>query len=140
MHDETQWSSICLGDEITLETLERLKQEGEEKQGLHGKMVSARVSFKGIARHVSKIKTGKGNASENNEVIIAQHLEPELVGLFPNSAGCLVDMGGALSHAAIVARELDYPVLVLSGCSSTIQDGDQIEVSADGAITITRKK
>ena len=140
MHDETQWSSICLGDEITLETLERLKQEGEEKQGLHGKMVSARVSFKGIARHVSKIKTGKGNASENNEVIIAQHLEPELVGLFPNSAGCLVDMGGALSHAAIVARELDYPVLVLSGCSSTIQDGDQIEVSADGAITITRQK
>ncbi len=47
-------------------------------------------------------------------------------------------MGGALSHAAIVARELDYPILVLAGCSTTICEGDFIEVSAEGAITITR--
>lgn len=61
-----------------------------------------------------------------------------MVGLFPGTAECLVDMGGALSHAAIVARELDYPILVLAGCSTTICDGDFIEVSAEGAITITR--
>ena len=100
-------------------------------------MVSVRQAFKGVARHVDSIKK---QPLSGNEVLVAKHLDPELVGHFPSSVGCLADMGGALSHAAIVARELDYPVLVLSGCSSTVHDGDQIEVSADGIVTISRKK
>ncbi len=136
VHAETQWAMVSLGDELTLETLERLERKDAKRQGLFGKMVSTKVPFKGIARHIASIKE---QALDTNEIIVAQHLEPELVGLFPNSKGCLVDMGGALSHAAIVARELDYPILVLAGCSTTIHDGDLIKVSTDGAITITRK-
>lgn len=99
-------------------------------------MVSVPVAFKGTARHFNTVRT---RSIENDEILIAQHLEPELVGLFPKTAACVVDMGGALSHAAIVARELGYPILVLAGCSSTVRDGDFVEVSGEGAITITRE-
>jgi phosphohistidine swiveling domain-containing protein len=132
---EAQWATVSLGDNLSLETLERLQKTEIEKKGLYGRMVSTRVAFKGKARH---LKTLKNQHLDDNEVIIAEHLEPELVGLFPRTVGCLADMGGALSHAAIVARELGYPILVLAGCSSTVCDGDFIEVSAEGAISITR--
>ena len=49
-------------------------------------------------------------------------------------------MGGALSHAAIVARELDYPVLVLPGCFETIADGDLVEVAADGSMELSSSR
>lgn len=132
---EEKWSTISLGDELSIQTIELLQKSGEKQTGLHGKMVSTRIGFKGKARHV---KTIHSEDIEENVILIAEHLTPELVGLFPGTAGCLVDMGGALSHAAIVARELDYPILVLAGCSSTICDGDFVEVGAEGAITITR--
>ena len=144
VHAEAQWAGVSPGDELTLEILERLEKQDQKQEGLLGKMVSTKVAFKGVARHVASmqeqhVENAKMNGAINDLVIIAQHLEPELVGLFPHSAGCVVDMGGGLSHAAIVARELDFPILVLSGCSSTVHDGDLIEVSIDGAITITRQ-
>ncbi len=132
---EAQWATVSLGDNVSLETLERLQKAEVKKKGLHGRMVSTRVAFKGKARH---LKTLENEHLDDNEIVIAEHLEPELVGLFPRTSGCLVDMGGTLSHAAIVARELDYPILVLAGCSSTVCEGDFIEVSAEGAISITR--
>jgi phosphohistidine swiveling domain-containing protein len=133
---EAQWATVSLGDNVSLETLERLQKTEIEKKGLHGRMVSTRVAFKGKARHLKTLENHQH--FDDSEIIIAEHLEPELVGLFPRTVGCLVDMGGALSHAAIVARELGYPILVLAGCSSTVCDGDFIAVSAEGAISITR--
>ncbi len=132
---EEKWSSISLGDDLSIQTIELLQKLGEKQRGLHGKMVSTRIGFKGKARHV---KTVSDQNIEENIILISEHLTPELVGLFPGTTGCLVDMGGALFYAAIVAWELDYPILVLAGCSTTICEGDFIEVSAEGAITITR--
>lgn len=132
---EDKWATTSLGDDLSIQTIELLQKLGEKQTGLYGKMVSTRVGFKGKAHHVG---TAYSEDIPENVILIAEHLTPELVGLFPGTSGCLTDMGGALSHAAIVARELDFPILVLAGCSSTIREGDLIEVSAEGAITITR--
>lgn len=137
VHDEAQWSMITFGDEITLEALECLEGIREVKQGLRGKMVAARKPFHGKVRLVDSINDSDLKA---NVVMLAKHLEPRLVGYFPTTVACLVDIGGTLSHAAIVARELGYPVLVLPGSTSTIRDGDQIDVSFDGVVTVSREK
>ncbi len=137
VHEEAHWSTVNLGDEITLEALERLHSKIHESQALRGKMVSVKIAFNGIARHVDSLKK---HPLSGNEVIVSKYLEPGLTGYFPHSAACIADMGGVLSHAAIVARELDYPVLVLSGSSTTIRDGDEIKVTAEGFISITRKR
>ena len=136
MEEERHWQSISIGDEVSLQSIELLKNtKVEEGAGLRGKMVSSRRGFSGPAR---LLDSSQDSQVANNEIIITQYLTPELVGLFPKSAGCLADVGGALSHAAIVGRELDYPILVLAGCSSTIKDGDWLEVSAEGIITVSR--
>ncbi len=132
---EEAWEKIDLGDEITLEQLEWLEAGTPRSGGLSGKMISSKEPFRGIARLVTTIPEFP---LSGDEILITRFLEPALVGHFPKSLGCIADMGGALSHAAIVARELSYPVLVLPGASTTILDGDLIEVSADGSITIRR--
>lgn len=134
-NQESHWAALRLGDDITLEAIERLTDPGAAAPGLHGKMVSVRKGFSGVARQVAGIV---GKPLTGDEVLITPHLSPELVGHFTTSAGCVSDMGGALSHAAIVARELDYPVLVLAGASTTLRDGDLVEVSAEGVVSIRR--
>ncbi len=136
-NQEAHWAALQLGDEITLEAIERLSVPGEDASGLHGKMVSVRKGFSGVARHVAGIAA---KPLTGEEVLVTPHLTPELVGLYPVSVGCVSDMGGALSHAAIVARELDYPVLVLAGASATLRDGDLVEVSAEGVVTVRRQR
>ncbi|MEW5757789.1 MAG: PEP/pyruvate-binding domain-containing protein [Pseudomonadota bacterium] len=135
LNQESHWAALQLGDEITLESIERLTDPGAAAPGLHGRMVSVRKGFSGVARQVAGIAD---KPLSGNEVLITPHLTPELVGHYSASVGCISDMGGALSHAAIVARELDYPVLVLAGASTTLRDGDLIEVSAEGVVTLRR--
>jgi phosphoenolpyruvate-protein kinase (PTS system EI component) len=48
------------------------------------------------------------------------------------SAALVVDIGGALSHAAIVARELDIPCVVgTQDASRRLRTGDRVRVDGD---------
>jgi pyruvate,water dikinase len=48
------------------------------------------------------------------------------------SAGLVVDIGGALSHAAVVAREMGIPCVVSTGdATKRLRTGDQVRI--DGA-------
>jgi pyruvate,water dikinase len=45
------------------------------------------------------------------------------------SAGLVVDIGGAFSHAAVVARELEIPCVVNTGNGSkTLRTGDRVRL------------
>lgn len=54
------------------------------------------------------------------------------------SSGLVVDIGGALSHAAVVARELGIPCVVNTGSATkTITTGDRIRVDGtNGTVEI----
>ena len=57
--------------------------------------------------------------------------------LFPRLAAVVTDIGGSLSHAAIVARELGIPAVV--GCGDAtlrLKTGDRVHVDG-GAGTVT---
>jgi pyruvate,water dikinase len=58
--------------------------------------------------------------------------------LFPRVAAVVTDIGGSLSHAAIVARELGIPAVV--GCGDAtirLKTGDRVRV--DGSVgTVTQ--
>jgi pyruvate,water dikinase len=60
---------------------------------------------------------------------VAQATDPGWVLLFPHAAGLLVERGSALSHVAIVAREVGLPMVTeLAGISTRLADGDRIEL------------
>ncbi|WP_092046125.1 PEP-utilizing enzyme [Butyrivibrio sp. TB] len=45
------------------------------------------------------------------------------------AAGVVVDTGGTLSHAAIVAREYNIPAVLATGdATSKLKDGDRVMV------------
>jgi len=131
--EEAAWASVDPGSQITLEVVESLSTADDDSTRLRGTMVSARRSFSGVVRHVT---SSCDPATDREQILVAEFLEPELVGRFPDSTACIADVGGALSHAAIVAREMGYPVLVLPGASRTLRDGDVVEVAADGSIEV----
>lgn len=65
-------------------------------------------------------------------ILVAQATDPGWVLLFPHAAGLLVERGSALSHVAIVAREVGLPMVTeLAGIAGRLADGDRIEI--DGA-------
>jgi len=63
------------------------------------------------------------------------------VSLFMSAGGMVVDLGGALSHAAIVARELGVPCVINTGNgSAVIPDGALIRVDgSSGLVTILKE-
>ena len=65
-------------------------------------------------------------------ILVAQATDPGWVLLFPHAAGLLVERGSALSHVAIVAREVGLPMVTeLAGIAGRLADGDRVEI--DGA-------
>ena len=66
-----------------------------------------------------------------DKILVIKQADPGWVHLFPAVRGLLVERGSALSHAAIIARELGLPTIVnISGLTSTVKDGDEVELDA----------
>ena len=75
---------------------------------------------------------------EPGEILVAASTDPRWASIMFISAALVVDIGGALSHAAIVARELGVPCVVNTGTGSRrIRTGDRCRVDGKtGTITI----
>jgi pyruvate,water dikinase len=53
------------------------------------------------------------------------------------ASGVIVEVGGLICHAAMVARELGIPAVVLKNATRLIPDGALVEIDADrGAVRI----
>ena len=72
------------------------------------------------------------------DVLVAPLTDPSWTPLFVPVEAVVVDVGGQMSHAVIVSRELGLPcVVAVSGATTTIADGTWIEVDgAAGTVTI----
>lgn len=72
------------------------------------------------------------------EVLVCRYTNPAWTPLFTSAAAVVTDIGGAVSHAAIVAREVGLPaVLGVTGATQRIKDDDELLVDgAAGVVTI----
>lgn len=79
-----------------------------------------------------------GTALEQGDIIVAHSTDPSWTPLFLVAGGIVLEKGGPLSHAAIVAREFGLPaVLNLRGATKLFTDGDEVEVDGTGGV-VTR--
>jgi pyruvate,water dikinase len=68
---------------------------------------------------------------EPGEIIVTASTNPTWNAVLPLAAGLVVEEGGALSHAAILARELDLPAVVgARGATGVLRTGDVLVVDA----------
>jgi pyruvate,water dikinase len=79
-----------------------------------------------------------GQRVEPGEILVAPVTNPAWTPYFLPAAGVVMDMGGVLSHGAIIAREYGLPAVVNVGpASRLIQTGQTIRVDGDrGTVTI----
>jgi pyruvate,water dikinase len=66
---------------------------------------------------------------EDDEILVAPTTDPSWASIMFISAGLIVDIGGAFSHAAVVARELEIPCVVNTGNGTkTLRTGDRVRL------------
>jgi pyruvate,water dikinase len=72
------------------------------------------------------------------DIIVARTMDPSWTPLLLRAAGVVLEEGGPLSHAAIVAREFGIPaVMNVPGATRGVADGDEIEVDGSAG-TVAR--
>ena len=72
------------------------------------------------------------------DILVCQVTNPTWAPVFQKIAGAVSDIGGSMSHAAIVAREFGLPAVVGTGtATSRIKDGQRIRVDGGrGVVTL----
>jgi pyruvate,water dikinase len=77
---------------------------------------------------------------QEGEILVAPTTSPSWAPAFAKIGACVTDVGGVMSHAAIVCREYGMPAVVGTGhATKIIKTGMMLRVDGStGAITITR--
>jgi pyruvate,water dikinase len=94
----------------------------------------------GIARIIRDPR--QGAALVRGELLIAPVTDVAWTPLYLRAAAMAVEIGGPLSHGAIVARELALPTVVgVSGLLAHLQDGDRIAIDgATGVVELLERR
>jgi phosphohistidine swiveling domain-containing protein len=93
----------------------------------------------GIVRVI--IATDDFHKMQQGDVLVTPMTTPDFVILMQKSCAIVTDMGGRLSHAAIVSRELGKPCVIDTKFATQIlKDGDLVEVDADNGVVRILKK
>jgi rifampicin phosphotransferase len=104
---------------------EPVPAEGVEQGVVSGTGVSA-----GVAEGVVRVVTDPSFTEvEDGEILVTPSTDPSWASIMFLSAALVVDIGGALSHAAVVARELGIPCVVNTrNGSRALRTGDRVRV------------
>jgi phosphohistidine swiveling domain-containing protein len=90
----------------------------------------------GIVRIVShdELKTAK---LAKNEILVCAMTTPDYLPLMQQAAAIVTDLGGVLSHAAIIARELKKPCVTgTKTATTTLKTSQKVTVDATNGIVI----
>ncbi|SFL48894.1 pyruvate, water dikinase [Paenibacillus sp. 1_12] len=100
-------------------------QKAAPEHALVGTPVSAGV-VEGIARVVLRPEEAKLN---KGEILIAPYTDPGWTPLFHSCVGLVMEVGGLMTHGAVVAREYGLPAVVgIDDATKLIHDGDLIRL------------
>ena len=82
-----------------------------------------------VAGTVRVLRSLEGVGRLAGEIIVFPTIEPTLTPLFPLVGGMIAELGGLLSHAAILAREYGLPAVVnVRDATRRLRDGDRVEI------------
>lgn len=136
------WQSVELPRRIeTSMSIAEIEEEFKAKNRSRGTTIRPNV-LKGVVASRPKIDTISGmvlvlpefNPSVNFEgkILVTKQTDPGWTIIFPLLKGLIVERGGMLSHAAIVARELNIPCIVgVDNATTFIKDGSHIQMDLD---------
>lgn len=123
---------------VTAETIQTWADASTDADEVHGYAASPGV-VEGLARVLMSVnEIGELQAGE---ILVCPVTAPSWGPVFGKIKAAVSDIGGTMSHAAIVAREYGMPAVVGTGTAThTIRTGQRIRVDGDrGVVTILDK-
>lgn len=117
----------CAWDSMILSAFANQNHDTFKGVSGSGGMVKGTVCI--VKNHAEFHKLQKG------DILVCPYTDPEWTPLFKVAKGVVADTGGALSHAAIVAREYGIPaVLGVGNATMQLKDGDIIILDGDQGV------
>jgi rifampicin phosphotransferase len=102
-------------------------------QGLRGSPASPGTAS-GTAR---VIRSPLGARLEPGEILVAPSTDPGWTPLFLTAGGLVMEMGGMMSHGAVVAREYGIPAVVgVTGATDRIASGQRVTVDGSAGTVL----
>lgn len=99
-----------------------------------GGVVEGRARVLESARGESQLRVDELELEEG-EILVTKTTDIGLTPLFLIAAGVVTELGGPLSHAAIVAREYGVPAVVsVPGATTAIKTGERLRVDGDRGV------
>ena len=120
---------------ITSDAIDRWTGKGDESGGLKG-MAAAPGAVEGIAR-VLRSPDQLGEL-QKGEILVTPVTAPSWAPVFGKISAAVTDIGGMMSHAAIVCREYGLPAVTGTGTATAkIKTGMRLRVDGNtGTVTI----
>ena len=119
-------------------TSERIEQwlSGAAQTGTLTGMAASPGEVEGLARVV--FNAADLDQIQDGEILVTQVTAPSWAPVFAKIRAAVTDIGGAMSHAAIVCREYGLPSVTGTGTATTaIATGQRIRVDGtNGVVTI----
>lgn len=127
------------GDSVSIHTgsealalkkhLDAAQSDADKSSDMRGEVAFGSSVVRGIARLVHDVRDMP--KVRPGDILISSRTYPDLLPAMKRSAAIVSELGGLLSHAAIVARELKIPTIVgVRNAMSCINDGDVVEIDA----------
>lgn len=106
--------------------------------GLGGTTITGTPAGSGVARGRVRLLRSPDDDMEPGEILVARVTDTGWTPFFATAAAIVTDVGGVMSHAAIVAREFGIPAVVGTEVASrALHDGQLVEVNGGtGVITV----
>jgi phosphoenolpyruvate synthase/pyruvate phosphate dikinase len=100
-----------------------------------GELSGVPISPGTVKGRVKVLHTPYENKLEAGDILVARATDPGWTPLFINAGGIVLEIGGALQHGAVVAREYGIPcVSGLDDATSLLTDGQLVEVDGSNGI------
>ena len=109
-------------------------EDGRTRVAANGPVLVGLGISPGSARGRVRIARTLDDASrlQPGEVLVAKATDPGWTPYFPSAAGLVTELGGRLSHAAVVAREYGLPAVAnVADATRLLCDGEEVVIDGD---------
>jgi pyruvate, water dikinase len=119
-------------------TTERVKEWARQQEG--GSVLSGAAASPGVVEGVARVVRSVDQIGDvrDGEILVCGSTSPAWAPIFSKINATVTDVGGVMSHAAIVAREYRLPAVVGTGrATAAIRTGQTIRVDgSEGTVTL----
>ena len=131
--------SMLTAHDIEAASAGSLSEMHATPDAIRGTRVSGSKIVEGRARVISEHDAEHGNPMDgfrDGQIIVAAMINPAWLPYFSRAGGFVSEVGGWLSHPAILAREYDVAMVVGTEGIARIADGSMLRLHPDGRIEV----